>query len=119
MNLKEKGCEPCRVGAPKASSEEIQDYLKALPNWEVDESSAVKKIKKTYAFTRYAESLDFVNRVGECSEDQGHHPVMLFEFRQVTVEWWTHKIEGLHVNDFVMASKCDGLYADMVIDLQS
>jgi 4a-hydroxytetrahydrobiopterin dehydratase len=28
---------------------------------------------------------------------------------KVTVSWWSHKIRGLHRNDFIMAAKTDAL----------
>lgn len=119
MGLEKKSCEPCHAGAPKASESEISEYLQGLAGWSLDSSTNVQKITKTFPFTKYAESLAFVNKVAEGSEEEGHHPVMHFEFRQVTVQWWTHKIEGLHLNDFVMAAKCEQYYADMKISLPS
>jgi 4a-hydroxytetrahydrobiopterin dehydratase len=56
------------------------------------------------------EALDFTNRVGELAEQQGHHPAIITEWGKVTVTWWTHKIKGLHRNDFIMAAKTDRLY---------
>lgn len=116
MDLKEKKCEPCHAGAPKSGVEEVRAYMKELPSWELDENSEVWKISKAYQFKCYAESLDFVNKVGDDAEEEGHHPVMLFEFRQVTVTWWTHEIGGLHPNDFIMAAKCDAIYKKMGIE---
>jgi 4a-hydroxytetrahydrobiopterin dehydratase len=117
LSLNKEGCQPCRAGAPKSTEQEIDEYLNGLDGWELDTSTSVLKISKTFIFSKYAESLSFVNKVAVCSEEEEHHPVMLFEFRQVTVQWWTHKIEGLHLNDFIMASKCDALYANLSVRL--
>jgi 4a-hydroxytetrahydrobiopterin dehydratase len=119
MELNKKNCEPCHAGATKATEREIENYLEALDGWSLDSSTLILKLTKTFSFTKYAESLTFVNRIADASEGEGHHPVMLFEFRQVTVNWWTHKIEGLHMNDFIMAAKCDGFYATMNVSLSS
>jgi len=56
--------------------------------------------------------LRFANRVGEIAEAEGHHPAILTEWGKVNVAWWTHKIKGLHKNDFIMAAKTDCLYLD-------
>ncbi|HVR28570.1 MAG TPA: 4a-hydroxytetrahydrobiopterin dehydratase, partial [Thermoanaerobaculia bacterium] len=55
--------------------------------------------------------LDFTNKVGEIAEEEGHHPALLTEWGKVTVGWWTHKIKGLHRNDFIMAAKTDEAYS--------
>jgi len=102
-----KTCEPCRVGAPKLTENEITDYLNKRPGWEVILEDGVKKLKRKYSFKNFRQTLDFVNSVGEAAEENGHHPVMLVEYGALTIWWWTHKIGGLHENDFIMAAKID------------
>ena len=63
------------------------------------------------SFRNFTESLTFTNQVGKIAEEQGHHPVLVTEWGRVTVTWWTHKIKGLHRNDFIMAAKTDQIYA--------
>ncbi|MEP0825876.1 MAG: 4a-hydroxytetrahydrobiopterin dehydratase, partial [Nitrososphaera sp.] len=65
--------------------------------------------EKSFAFKDFAEALAFTNRVGAIAEQEGHHPDILTEWGKVTVSWWTHKIKGLHKNDFIMAAKTDAL----------
>ncbi len=67
-------------------------------------------ITRTYKFKNFAEALAFTNRVGALAEQENHHPALLTEWGKTTVAWWTHEINGLHRNDFVMAAKCDALY---------
>jgi len=55
----------------------------------------------------FCAALDFTNTVGGLAEEEGHHPAILTEYGKVTVVWWTHKIKGLHRNDFIMAAKTD------------
>jgi 4a-hydroxytetrahydrobiopterin dehydratase len=62
-------------------------------------------------YKNFVEALHFTNKVGELAETEGHHPSLLTEWGKVTVTWWTHKINGLHRNDFIMAAKTDELYA--------
>lgn len=110
-HLNEQKCVACRPDAPKATPEEIEQYLPMIPEWELLEVDGVQQLKRSYSFSQYKETLAMVNAIADISEEEGHHPVMHFEFRQLTVSWWSHKIKGLHVNDFVMAAKCDQLYA--------
>jgi len=67
-------------------------------------------LEKTFHFPDFIQALDFVNSVGAIAENQGHHPEMTLGYGKVTVDLWTHKIEGLHDNDFNMAAKIDSLY---------
>ena len=108
-SLAGKECEPCRVGAPLATQEDIDAFLPELPGWEIVEVDGVERLKRIYEFSNFADALAFTNRVGEVAEAEGHHPALLTEWGSVTVAWWTHKIEGLHINDFIMASKTDRL----------
>lgn len=107
--LKEQKCEACRVGAPQVSEEEIIRLKSQIPDWNVKQIDGVKKLQKTYTFKNYVEALQFTNEVGKIAEKENHHPSILTEWGKVTVTWWTHKINGLHINDFIMASKTDEL----------
>jgi 4a-hydroxytetrahydrobiopterin dehydratase len=71
----------------------------------------IPRLERQYRFRSFVDALAFTNRVGEIAEAEGHHPAILTEWGRVTVSWWTHKIRGLHRNDFVMAAKTDRLAA--------
>ncbi|MGD8430181.1 MAG: 4a-hydroxytetrahydrobiopterin dehydratase, partial [Ectothiorhodospiraceae bacterium] len=60
-----------------------------------------------YKFKNFAQALEFVNKVGELAEGEGHHPEVSFGWGHAEVEIWTHKIGGLHQNDFILAAKID------------
>jgi 4a-hydroxytetrahydrobiopterin dehydratase len=75
----------------------------------VVEKNGIKRLEKSFKFKDFAEALAFTNKVGKMAEKEGHHPDILTEWGKVTVSWWTHKINGLHKNDFVMAAKTDSL----------
>jgi pterin-4a-carbinolamine dehydratase len=68
--------------------------------------------ERAFEFPSFADALAFTNRVGALAEKEGHHPALLTEWGRVTVTWWTHKIRGLHRNDFIMAAKTDALAAE-------
>lgn len=104
-------CEACRRGAPTVTDEEIEEYHPQVPDWDIVERDGIRRLEREFDFGNFREALDFTNKVGEAAEEQGHHPAILTEWGNVTVTWWTHKIRGLHKNDFVMAAKTDQLYA--------
>jgi 4a-hydroxytetrahydrobiopterin dehydratase len=108
-DLTKKTCEVCKTGAPEATREEIAEFMKQLPDWTIEESDGINRLKRTFRFKTFAEALSFTNQVGGIAEEEGHHPAILTEWGQVTVTWWTHKIGGLHVNDFIMAAKTDNI----------
>jgi 4a-hydroxytetrahydrobiopterin dehydratase len=100
-------CEACRRGAPTATDSEIGEYLREIPGWRIVEREGITRLEKEFDFPDFQRALAFTNLVGELAEDEGHHPAVLTEWGRVTVTWWTHKIRGLHRNDFVMAAKTD------------
>jgi len=107
--LKEKQCEPCRSGAPKVTPEELERFRVQVPLWDLVEADGIERLTRTFAFRNFAEALAFTDRVGALAEVEGHHPALLTEWGRVRVQWWTHKIGGLHRNDFIMAAKTDAL----------
>ncbi len=105
--LIQQECEACRVDAPRVPDDEVESLLKALSDWQVVEKKGVPQLLKVYEFKNFVAALAFTNKVGDIAEAEGHHPALLTEWGRVTVRWWTHKINGLHRNDFVMAAKTD------------
>lgn len=111
--LTEMKCEVCRVGAPKVTQEEAREYQKQVPDWVVMERDSIQRLERVYQFKDFVTALAFTNKVGEIAEEEGHHPAILTEWGKVGVAWWTHKIGGLHRNDFIMAAKTDDVYKSM------
>lgn len=108
--LKNEGCVPCRGGVPALTDDEIAGLRPDVPKWNVVERDGVKRLERAFVFPDFAQALQFTNRVGALAEEEDHHPALTTEWGRVTVEWWTHKIRGLHRNDFVMAAKTDAAY---------
>ena len=104
-----KTCEACRAGAPIATQEEIDKFIPQLPDWEIIEVDGIKQLRKVFTFNNFEDALSFTDKVGTIAEEDGHHPAILTEWGKVNVTWWTHKIHGLHFNDFIMAAKTDKL----------
>lgn len=109
--LNQEKCTACRADAPKATDEEIQNLSKEIPDWSVVQNDRIPQLQRAYEFADFVKAMGFTQRVADLAEEEGHHPALLTEWGRVTVRWWTHKIKGLHRNDFVMAAKTDGLYA--------
>lgn len=109
-NLTEMQCEACRAGAPTVTDAEIAELKPQIPEWEITEPGGIPRLQRVYAFKNFADALAFTNSVGGIAEAAGHHPALTTEWGRVTVAWWTHKIKGLHRNDFIMAAKSDQLY---------
>lgn len=104
-NIIQQKCVACRADSPKVTEEEMAELLPQVPGWSVVERKGIPTLERLFRFETFVEALNFTQRVGEIAEDEGHHPAILTEWGKVTVSWWTHKIRGLHRNDFIMAAK--------------
>jgi 4a-hydroxytetrahydrobiopterin dehydratase len=103
-DLASQTCVPCRGGVPPLKGKDLQQILQRVPQWKaVDEHH----ITRTFNFPDFKQALDFVNRVGEIAEQQGHHPDILLAWGKAGITLWTHKIDGLTQSDFIMAAKID------------
>lgn len=109
-DLTKQTCEACRADAPQLSDAEIAGLRPEVPEWDLIEVDGERRLRRTFKFKNFAEALAFTQRVGDLAEAADHHPALLTEWGKVTVDWWTHKIGGLHRNDFIMAAKSDQTY---------
>jgi 4a-hydroxytetrahydrobiopterin dehydratase len=108
--LLEMRCSACRGDEPTLTDAEIAELRPQLSEWQVVQREGIKRLEREFRFRNFAQALAFTNRVGEQAEEEGHHPALLTEWGKVTATWWTHKIGGLHRNDFIMAAKTDELF---------
>jgi len=102
-------CVACRPDAPKVTDAELAELRPEIPGWDLVDVDGVRRLQRVFRFDDFAQALAFTDSVGALAEAEGHHPALLTEWGRVTVSWWTHKIKGLHRNDFVMAAKTDAL----------
>ena len=109
--LARRKCVACDRAAPTVTERELQELLPHVPEWELIEPDGIKQLRRVFSFGDFASALRFTNAVGELAEEESHHPALLTEWGRVTVTWWTHKISGLHENDFIMAAKTDEVHA--------
>ena len=109
--IENKKCVPCQGGIPPLNKTEINKFLNQVDsNWNV---RLDKELYKIYTFDKYLSAIKFSNLVADLSEDQGHHPFIHINFKSVKIILFTHKINGLHENDFIMANKIDNLYSKL------
>jgi 4a-hydroxytetrahydrobiopterin dehydratase len=88
----------------------VPALLAQIPAWSLVERDGVTRLERVFTFPDFREALGFTNAIGAIAEQQGHHPALTTEWGRVTVAWWTHAIDGLHRNDFVMAARTDAAY---------
>jgi len=121
VSLVQEKCVACRADAPRVTEEEMVILLPQLLHWQVVDREGIPQLERTFPFKNFASALDFALRVGRVAEAEGHHPLLMVDtlcetdpppptWGKCTVVWWTRKIRGLHLNDFIMAAKTDRLY---------
>jgi 4a-hydroxytetrahydrobiopterin dehydratase len=105
--LAAKTCVPCHGGVPPMPKAEAERYLREAPGWALVDDG--RRIERKFTFKNFKAALAFVNQVGALAEDEGHHPDVTFGWGHATISLHTHKINGLHENDFIMAAKINRL----------
>ena len=108
-SLTSQKCVACQADAPKVTDDELVEFIKEIPDWEPITEDSILKLRRLFNFDDYEQAVQFSNQVADLAEEEGHHPAILLEWGKVQVTWWTHKILGLHKNDFIAASKTDRL----------
>lgn len=107
QGLAEKKCVPCEGNVQPFGENEIAQFMQEISgDWKVIEN---KKLIREFSFVNFRHTMDFVNRVAQIAEEEGHHPEMHVSYGSVNIELWTHAINGLSENDFILAAKIDRL----------
>ncbi|HSD71762.1 MAG TPA: 4a-hydroxytetrahydrobiopterin dehydratase [Thermoanaerobaculia bacterium] len=106
-SLAAKTCVPCRGGIPPLTEEKAREFVAATPGWTLAESGT--RLFRRFEFRDFKAAIEFVNRVADLAEQEGHHPDIAIHWNKVELTLWTHKIGGLHENDFILAAKVDRL----------
>ena len=109
-NLKELKVSSVNSDSQPLNPQEFEKYKPELPDWRIIQEDDEPRLQRQFKFKDFKSALSFSNKVGEIAERENHHPAILVEWGKVTVTWWTHKIRGLHQNDFIMAALTDGLF---------
>jgi 4a-hydroxytetrahydrobiopterin dehydratase len=108
IKLSDRKCVPCQGGVPPLKGEALQQFLRELGSgWTAIQDH---HLEKTYKFRNFREALDFTNAIGQIAEQEGHHPEITLTWGKVVLRTWTHKIDGLTENDFVLAAKVEQIF---------
>jgi 4a-hydroxytetrahydrobiopterin dehydratase len=105
--LFERKCVPCQGGVPPLTHEAAEAMLSQVPGWELIEEAT--KLRRSFTFKNFIEAQQFAVKVGEISEEQNHHPEITYGWGFCSVIYYTHKIGGLHENDFIMAARVNAI----------
>jgi len=105
--LSQEKCVPCQGYVEPVADEEIVQYRQQIPDWSVKEENQTRYLERSYTLRNFQEALRLTQRIGEVAEQEQHHTTLIVEWGKLTVQWWTHTINGLHQNDFIMAAKTD------------
>ena len=108
-DLARERCSACEPGAPAVTDEERAQLLDRLPGWTVRYENGVPVLVRLFVCADFAAALRFANAIGATADAEDHHPRLVVEWGRVEVSWWTHTIEGLHRNDFILAARTDAL----------
>jgi 4a-hydroxytetrahydrobiopterin dehydratase len=108
--LNQMHCSPVNANTPQLKDSEMKQLLAQIPSWRVYEKEGEPRLEKAFPFKDFNQAVAFTNRIGQAANEEDHHPAILTEWGKVTVTWWTHRIKGLHQNDFIMAAKTDQLF---------
>ena len=109
MDLSQKKCVPCEGGTTPMAKEEAERLLQQINQWQLLHINGTDTIEKKFKFKDFAEAMEFVNKVADFAESEGHHPDITINWNKVTLQLSTHAIKGLSENDFIMATKIDRL----------
>jgi len=110
-DLRQMKCVSCRSDEPTLTDAVVAELQPQVADWQVKEVDGMKRLERVFKFKNFAQALEFTKQVGAIAEAEDHHPLIITEWGRVTIQWWTHKIGGLHKNDFIMAAKTDELMA--------
>ena len=106
----------CIAYGPDARSltvSEIDELHPQVSGWTIFDEDGIPRLSRSFKFRNFVEALTFTNAVAGLAEELGHHPTLITEWGRVTVQWWTHAVRGLHLNDFIAAAKSDRLHQSL------
>lgn len=116
MSLAEKTLNQCTRSSTPVSITEISLLLNGLNGWRLISENNTNMICRGFEFKNYSSAQAFANKIADLAEQENHHPRVCIEWGKVNVTWWTHCINGLFINDFIMAARCDNLFTELKTD---
>jgi 4a-hydroxytetrahydrobiopterin dehydratase len=105
QSLAERRCKPCKGNMPPMKGEDLARYRKELGDgWNV---IGEHHLEKAFKLKDWHEAVALTDRIAELADQEDHHPDIVLSYGKVKVTLWTHKIDGLSENDFILAAKID------------
>jgi len=112
--LSEQSLITCNKKSLSLTDDEIDLHLKELNDWQLIVEQCIPKIMKSYHFKDFNSATHFATKIAELAEIENHHPRICIEWGKVNIDWWTHSLSGLFINDFIMAARCDKTYQNLI-----
>ncbi len=109
MQLAQQNCVACDNSAEPVTEVAVKQLLAELPGWQLESSAGVNKVVKAYVVKDFSTAAALAQAIAKLADQHDHHPALIVAWGSLTVQWWTHSINGLHTNDFIMAAKTDAL----------
>jgi len=103
-------CSAIRANTPRLNEQETAQLLEQLSGWQIFQKDGEPRLEKPFKFENFKQAINFTYQVAQAADEEDHHPAILTEWGKVTVTWWTHRIKGLHLNDFIMAARTDEIF---------
>ena len=113
MKLSDYSVESVQDNAKPLSKLEADKLLSQLSDWQIVDVDNIRQLQGCFVFSNYVDTVKFANLIAELAEQVDHHPCLVIEWGKLSVSWWTHRVQGLHFNDFVMAAKTQQLYENL------
>jgi 4a-hydroxytetrahydrobiopterin dehydratase len=107
--LANRSCQACRPDSPAVPADQYAELLRGLPGWAIETIDGVVQLTKIYTRADFVAALELAQRIGVVAEAEDHHPRLVVQWGSLEISWWTHTIGGLHMNDFVLAARCEEL----------
>ena len=105
--LYQKSCTEYLPGEPAINNDTANELMLNIPNWSNERHKGIETLVREFYFLRFNDAFNFTSKIFDLAEKENHHPKIILEWGKVTVYWWSHKVNGLHINDFIMAAKTD------------
>jgi 4a-hydroxytetrahydrobiopterin dehydratase len=112
MAIADEHCVPVTRRSKAVGAAERAKLSSEIHDWTTVTRDGVERLERVFKFADFAHALEFTNRVGAAADAEDHHPALLTEWGRVTVTWWTHVVDGLHRNDFVMAARTEKIFSE-------
>ena len=106
-NLKDYICKATPANATAVSGADLKTLAAQIPGWSLENRNGILQLERTFKCSNFLQALSIANQIGDIAESNDHHPALVVEWGKIKVTWWSHSINGLHHNDFVMAAKTD------------